>query len=62
MFNVFINSLHARAESTISKFADDTELEGTVDSLKRQDALQRDLDKMQHWAMTNGMKFNKFNC
>ncbi|KAJ7404740.1 hypothetical protein WISP_143620 [Willisornis vidua] len=48
-----------RLEGILSKFADDTKLGGGVDSLKGREALQRDLDKSEDWAITNHIKFNK---
>ncbi|KAK4816332.1 hypothetical protein QYF61_015016 [Mycteria americana] len=57
-----VSYLDAGVECTISKFADDIELGGAVDSLEGQEALQRDVDALEHWAIINGMKFNKSKC
>lgn len=45
LFYVFMNDLDAEDKSTLSKFTDDIKLEGTVDSLKGTEALQRDLTR-----------------
>ncbi|KAJ7407037.1 hypothetical protein WISP_129359 [Willisornis vidua] len=45
-------------EGILSKFADDTKLGGGADSLKDREALQRGLDKLGGWAVTNHVKFN----
>lgn len=44
---------------SLSRFADDTELSGAVDTFeRRKDLIHRELDRLEEWVHVNLVKFN----
>lgn len=62
LFNVFRNDHNKGVKYTLNKFANDSKLAGTVVSVEGRKALQRDLDRLQSWAVINSVKFNTSRC
>lgn len=53
LFNFLINNLDTGLKGTLGEFVNDKKLGGAVDSLERREDLQRDLDKLEDWAVRN---------
>ncbi|PKU46230.1 pol- hypothetical protein [Limosa lapponica baueri] len=54
--------MYNEIECTLSQFADITKLCGAVDMPQGRDDIQRDLDRLQWWALANLIKVNQAKC
>lgn len=62
LFNVVLTDLHVGLEDILSLFVDDTKLGGAADSIEGREALQKDVEKVESWEITNDMRFSKSKC
>ena len=62
LFYIYINDLDERIESTLSKFANDTNLGGLTETHKCCATIQQDLDRLESCARRNLIGFNKNEC
>ena len=51
LFNIFVGNMDSEIKCTLSKFADSAEPSGAVDMLEGMDDIQRDLDRLERWAL-----------
>uniref|UniRef100_A0A803T6I5 Reverse transcriptase domain-containing protein n=1 Tax=Anolis carolinensis TaxID=28377 RepID=A0A803T6I5_ANOCA len=70
---VYIESLESKVATILAahvdnlgfgriKFADDTKLGGIANTPEDRSRIQNDLDRLERWAETNKMKFNRDKC
>ena len=62
LFSIIIIDIDGGIECTLSKFAEDSELGGVVDTLEARVATQSNPDRLEEWANVNLMKFNRARC
>ncbi|KAJ7414566.1 rna-directed dna polymerase from mobile element jockey-like [Pitangus sulphuratus] len=57
LLSIFISDIDKGVKCTLIKFANDTKMNGVVDTLAGWDVTQR--DKLEKWSHENLMRFNK---
>lgn len=62
LLNIFVNDLEEVLQHTLLKFGDKTKLRGTVNMPVGRTVTQRDPGRVEEWANSNLMKFNKDRC
>ncbi|TRZ18726.1 hypothetical protein HGM15179_008409 [Zosterops borbonicus] len=62
LFNIFINDVDNEIECTLSKLADDMELNSATGTPEGWDATQGDLDKLEKEAQKNFKKLRKYKA
>ena len=62
LLSIFISDIDSGVKCILNKSEDDTKLWGAVDIPEGQDAIQRDLDRIEQSAQEKLMRFNKSKC
>ena len=62
LFLIYINDLPTGIKSKINIFADDTKMASKVNTVEDEEIVHDDLEALQNWTITNGMKFNVDKC
>lgn len=60
--DTFIGNIDDGTECTLSKFVADTKQCDVVDTLERQDDIQKDLDRIKQWAQVSLLRFGSAKC
>lgn len=53
-FRIFISDVHSEIKCPCREFVDGTKMSGAVDVPGGRDAIQKDLDKLEQWALGQG--------
>lgn len=61
-FNVFLNDTGSEVKLSLSKFADETKLSGTVDTPEYWGVIQENPDNLEKCAHENLMRLNRAEC
>ena len=62
LFDIFINDLDEGVQGVLVKITDDTKLGRIANTLEDRNKIQNDIDRIEHWAESNRMKFSRDKC
>ena len=58
MFVIYINDMPDKIENVTKLFADDSKIISVINGKLEVEKLQKDLDELDYWCQTWGMKLN----